>query len=211
MNVIANNSSETVIGTDTTSQGTVNETELTMPSLDMEITCRVIERPDKNYNVYVLGNDSPADYLIKQLTANTSSTSEISTQSEKKDLVIISDGWIKDNVTEAPIIINGLVDNGYIVTLYRTSIDWNQTDLSISYSDTATMTSVCIIGNNTKCYGVQCGSDQKAIQKTIAWTDYITSIDRVSALNATEDDSLETGMDSFYDYYSNSYVYRGTL
>ncbi len=180
-----------------------------MPTLDMEIACHVIERPDKNYNIYVLGNDCSADYLIEQLTANTSSTSEISTQSEKKDLVIISDGWINDNVTEAPIIISGLVDNGYIVTLYRTSIDWNQTDLSISYSDTAIMTSVCIIGNNTKCYGVQCDSDQEAIQRTIAWTDYITSIDQISALNATEDDNLKTGMDSFYDYHSSSYVYEG--
>jgi len=206
--VAVNNNNEIFTGTDTTAQELVSEAELTVSALDTEITCRMIEQPGKNYDVYILGNDGSADYLIEQLTSNSYSTSELRTQSEKKDLVIISDGWVKDNVAIAPAIVNSLVDDGSIVTLYRTSIDWDKTDLSISYSDTATMTSVCMIGDNTKCYGVQCDSDQEAIQITISWTDYVTSIDQISASDAIEDCDLGTGINSFYDYQSSDYTYR---
>lgn len=209
--VAVNNNSEIYTGTETVSQELVSEAKLTVSALDTEITCRMIEQPGKNYNVYILGNDSSADYLIEQLTLNSSSTSELRTQSEKKDLVIISDGWVKDNVAIAPAIVNGLVDDGSIVTLYKTSINWDQTDLSISYSDTATMTSVCMIGENTKCYGVQCNSDQEAIQRTITWTDYVTSIDQISASDTIEDDNMEARMNYLYDYQNSGYVYEAIL
>ena len=178
------------------SDSTINDDVI----LQSDVTC--IAQPDKPYDIVVLGDGADACFVVNNIKTTHEALVIDSTPSSKPQLIMITSEWAsKNNDVEATI--NATMDSGNMVSLFKTSVNWEKIEYKISYPvNTPTAFAAKVTDNGVASYSVICQTDSDAIDRLVAWADdhTLTTYDLAS-------NEIPYGQtyESFHDFENVSY------
>lgn len=169
----------------------------------LNTSCTALVQTEKNYDVVILGSDSSAAFLVNSFGTTPSTVVSQSIDQSKQQLVIMTDDWVSHNADSSDVF-NNILEQGNIVSLFNTSIEWSNIAYPISYPvETPVAYAMVVISGISYCFSeLDCSVDE-ALESLITWTDSKSAENHDILMDAGE--HLGTGVETNDTYKSKGY------